>query len=115
MSSLENHQYHELERSRANKNYYRCMHPECSYYQNRTRLEGKRALCHKCKEPFILSWQQLRNKYPVCDFCTKSPKAEQLRKLREVTEGIVSPNEEQEGLPPELKEILNIHSGNEVR
>jgi hypothetical protein len=91
MSAREKHncQYHEYERSRANKEIYRCIHPDCTHYANRNLLEKKRALCHACKNPFILTWQQLRNKYPVCEFCTKSPKSQELRDARDAAIALV--------------------------
>lgn len=101
MSAVEkfSHTLHEYERSKDNKEYYRCIHPDCTHYQRRGRLEGKRAICHKCKNPFILSWAQLRNKYPVCDFCTKSPKAEALRAARDIAIQSVE-------IPDEVKKLL---------
>ena len=72
---------HELERSKSNKNIYRCTHPKCSYYQKREYLEGKECICFKCKQAFLLTWTQLRNKKPVCIYCSKSPKAKELKDL----------------------------------
>ena len=84
MSAVLNQKHiHELERSRANKEIYRCVHPTCNFYQNRSYLEGKQVLCGRCKNPFILNWVQLRNKKPVCEFCTKSPKSQVLREMRD--------------------------------
>lgn len=95
------HTLHEYERSKTRKNIYRCRHPKCPHYKDRELLEGKEAACHKCKQPFILTWQQLRNKHPVCDFCMKSPRSLELRNIREAA--FKSMME----LPDELKDILN--------
>lgn len=101
MSALEKISHiHEYERSKDSKEYYRCIHPDCHHYQKRTRLEGKRAVCHKCKNTFILTWQQLRNRHPVCEFCTRSPKSAALREARSLA--LASVNE----LPAEIQELL---------
>ena len=96
---------HELERSKSNKTIYRCTHPRCSYYQKREYLEGKECICFKCKQVFILTWVQLRNKKPVCIYCSKSPKAKELKELRELSTKALS--ELGQDLPEELKEVLN--------
>ena len=96
------HYVHEYERSKSNKEIYRCLHPQCSHYKKREFLVGKEAICHKCKNKFILTWLQLRNKRPVCEFCTKSPKSSELQNMRELTSKTLDINE----LPEELKKIL---------
>ena len=82
---------HEYERSKANLNIYRCIHPDCTHYQKREYLVGKRAQCHKCKDSFILMQEQLKSgrkirgiKFPVCIKCSKSPKAKDLIKLEDI-------------------------------
>ncbi|MEK6878920.1 MAG: hypothetical protein AABY22_04895 [Nanoarchaeota archaeon] len=77
---------HEYERSRYSKEIYRCVHPQCHHYTKRGYLVGKEALCSKCKNTFILTSHQLIKmnvKIPVCEYCSKSPKAAQLRAARE--------------------------------
>lgn len=93
---------HEFERARSSKTTYRCIHPRCNYKYQREFLVGKAALCHKCKNIFILTWKQLRNKYPVCDFCTRSPQSQELKNLRETSLSLLS------NLPEDIKkEILD--------
>ena len=94
------HTIHEYERSKDNKKIYRCVHPKCMHYIDRQFLIGKEAICAKCKNPFYLTLTQLRNKKPVCEFCTKSPKAKQLKEFRDIAESLV------DDLPEELKEEL---------
>ena len=45
---------HEYMRSASNKDIYRCVDPDCTHYQSRAFLEGKRARCYKCKQEMIL-------------------------------------------------------------
>lgn len=78
------HEYHIYQRSRTNKTIYRCIHPTCSHYIKRELLEGKKAQCPKCKGLFLIPWQQLKNRTPVCEYCTKSPKSAELRLARDV-------------------------------
>lgn len=102
MSALEKtlHKFHIYERSVANKTIYRCTHPRCPHYTQRHLLVGKEAECPKCHNTFYLTWAQLRNKTPVCDFCTKSPKAAALKAARDAAFQTLN------DLPDELKEIL---------
>lgn len=105
MSSLQKfvHFLHEYERSQQNETVYRCKHPRCSHYQQRHLLVGKEASCGKCHNTFILTWRALRRKTPVCDYCTKSPKAAQLRALRDATVKAVDPEFE---LNEEITKLL---------
>lgn len=107
MSALEKftHFTHELERSKDNKEVYRCVHPRCRFYQRRAYLIGKESVCTKCKNHFILTLAQLRNKRPVCEFCSKSPKAEALRQARDLA--LKAAAEMIDGdLPDEVKQAL---------
>ena len=79
---------HEYQRSRSNKLIYRCVHPDCTHYTQKEFLEGKRALCRKCKDPFILTADQLKNLNPVCLNCSKSKKAERVQDMAEVLSGL---------------------------
>lgn len=94
------HTIHTYERSKNNKEIYRCKYPRCSHYTNRQFLEGKEAECPKCKNSFILTWRHLRNKLPVCEFCSKSPKSRELRRARDIAFQALN------DLPDEIKQSL---------
>ena len=94
------HPLHEFVRSKTRKNIYRCVHPRCSYYIDKQFLEGKEAICHKCKSIFILTWAQLRNKYPVCNFCSKSPKAKELQAAKELVTNAMN------DMPEDIKSLI---------
>lgn len=64
---------HLYERSKTNRNVYRCVDPDCTHYHQRAYLIGKRALCY-CGSPFILTAMQLRNARPVCPKCARNRK-----------------------------------------
>jgi formylmethanofuran dehydrogenase subunit E len=68
--TVEKH-YHTYERSRSNLEVYRCLDPECTHFNRKEFLEGKKARC-KCGDLFILSYEQLKNKTPVCSNCSKA-------------------------------------------
>ena len=109
MKAMINHEFHEYERSKSNKEIYRCIHPECTHYHRREFLIGKKAICPKCKKPFILDKVQLRNKLPVCEFCSKSPKAKALNIIRQELEELESLENfkiEAEINPEELEKFL---------
>lgn len=81
---------HTYERSRDNKEVYRCVDPLCTHYTRKALLIGKMSLCYKCRTEFILDLQQLRNKRPVCILCSKSPKSKERKQALEIMEGILS-------------------------
>ena len=102
MSAIEKffHTIHEYERSKNNKDVYRCIHPRCTHYQRREFLVGKEARCAKCKEEFILTWRDLRAKKPVCQYCHESKKSRELKVAKEAAFSVL--NE----LPDDLKQNL---------
>ena len=91
MSTLEKftHTLHEYERSKSNKEIYRCVHPDCHHYKRREFLLGKRAQCFKCKSSFILTRLQLNNFHPVCEYCTKSPRAKKNLIVLKIAEELI--------------------------
>ena len=100
MSAIEKH-VHEYERSQSNKKIYRCISPDCAHYQQREFLVGKRAVCHKCKRFFILTWRKLRAKRPICDYCVASPQAAEFRAVRIAAETLFK-----EQLSEEIKAVI---------
>lgn len=109
MSSLEkfNHNYHIYERSKPNKEVYRCIHPDCTHYTAKAMLLGKRSECPKCKDLFILTRLKLKNKLPTCDACSKSPKAAELREAKKIVEGLdLTNNINDIALPEDIRSIL---------
>src|SRR6187399_203489 len=82
---------HEYMRSVVNKNIYRCVDPDCTHYQSREFLEGKRARCYKCKREMLLSKGQLKNRVPVCTECSKSKAAKRVKDVRNFLTEILPP------------------------
>lgn len=75
---------------------YRCIDPDCRHYAPMHLIRDKRAMCKKCRQPFVIYKQQLTllNKDLVCPLCSKSKVAEELRTAASV-----------------LDEMLNISNG----
>jgi len=86
MSNLPSSHIHEYIRSATSKVIYKCVHPDCTHYHQKEYLIGKRALCGECKNPFLLTKLQLKNKKPRCEFCKDTPEA---RALKAANEGLV--------------------------
>src|SRR5437870_609089 len=61
-------------RSDKYKMYFKCLAPYCPTYKHRDFLEGKAAICPKCKNEFILLRTHLKKRIPVCLLCSRSPK-----------------------------------------
>lgn len=85
---------HTYERSKTNAKIYRCIDPDCSHYHNVEFLVGKRALCNKCKEAFVLDRAQLIGKasvkHPLCLNCSNSAKAKAHREMLTVAEDLLA-------------------------
>ena len=65
---------HKLKRHRhksGNVVYFCCL-PDCSYKINPSLALGKRSLCWRCDEPFIMNDYSLRLAKPHCPNCHKS-------------------------------------------
>lgn len=60
---------HTYERVKERKNYYRCIHPDCTHYQHRTFLRNKRARCWVCNEPFVITSHTLQLAKLRCGNC----------------------------------------------
>jgi len=73
------------------KDYYMCMHPDCTHYTHKSFLLNKRALCYFCHEPFIISRATLRLAKLRCENCKKngikSQEEFEIKKIQEVLEG----------------------------
>jgi len=83
---------HTLERSRMNPKVYRCMHPECTYFQRAEFVVGKKAMC-VCGRAFIIPRIMAlkdKRKTLVCEFCTKSKKSKQLNATTEKIQDILA-------------------------
>jgi len=85
---------HTYERSRANPKVYRCIDPDCTHYHSAEFLVGKRALCNKCQEAFVLERAQLVGKNsvkrPLCLNCSNSARAKAHREMLGVAEALLA-------------------------
>lgn len=81
---------HTYRRSKTNSDIYRCLDPDCTHYTHREFIEGKRALCGKCRSEFIVSKEQLKNALPVCINCSHSNAAKAHRGVKTELEKILS-------------------------
>jgi len=51
-----------------------CALPDCNFKTNISLVLGKRSLCWRCGEPFIMNEYSLRLSKPHCDNCHKTKK-----------------------------------------
>jgi hypothetical protein len=68
-----NQHIHKLKRLRyksGNVIFFCCL-PDCTYKTNIQLALGKRSICHRCGESFIMSEYALRLAKPHCDSCHK--------------------------------------------
>lgn len=96
MSSLmkNEHILHIYQRSRDNIEIYRCIHPDCTHYQKRSLIIGKRAEC-KCGTAFIIAAKDVKGGKQKgklnlnCFKCSKSPKKLEILAQQEMAEGVM--------------------------
>ena len=69
-------EFHAWQRSKRQKLYFRCRHPDCVAKKHRKDLVGKRALCWFCRTPFILTQEMLRRATPHCGCGGKGEEAD---------------------------------------
>lgn len=53
------------------KEYYRCIHPDCTHIVHRDLVRGKRATCI-CGQEFFMTPASMQLKNPHCEDCTKA-------------------------------------------
>ncbi len=62
---------------------YRCAHPMCTHYLDKSLVLGKRTICGKCKQKeTLMDYENSRRAIPVCSNCSNSVKAQKLRGIR---------------------------------
>lgn len=73
---------HTLVKYQKRPGYYRCAHPECTYFADRELCVGKKTCCTSCGDEFILDADMARRARPRCLNCaeTKQARAHQLAK-----------------------------------
>lgn len=67
------HKLRRLVHKSGNKIFF-CALPDCNYKINVALALGKRSICWRCGEPFLITEYSLRLAKPHCDLCHKSKK-----------------------------------------
>lgn len=60
---------HIYERRKNSDHVFRCTDPDCTHWDVKDNIEGKRAECLFCGAPFILTADSLRRQKPRCENC----------------------------------------------
>ena len=84
---------HRYVRSRTRKDIYRCVHPDCTHYNRADLIVGKRAECSKCGEEMLIEELQAlryKTKYLTCLNCSKSKKAQEFKKIKNLISNILT-------------------------
>lgn len=63
---------HKLIKKKLNPTYavFKCILPDCHFYINAMLIEGRRAICWRCGEAFILTKVEADQVKPHCRECT---------------------------------------------
>lgn len=63
---------------------YRCIDPDCTHWNYKDMLRGKRAMC-ECGTTYLLTWDQLRLRRPRCAKCSTGKRHEEYMKKQKGT------------------------------
>ena len=85
---------HVYERSKWNKNVYRCADPSCTHFTRKEFIEGKQARCKFCGEIYVMEAYDLRLKNPRCSGCSNRTKHKERAETKELLENILDGAEE---------------------
>lgn len=82
---------HTYERTKSNREIYRCIDPLCTSKDVRENLVGKAIICGKCHQPTIAMQMQLKSgqnrngaKLLTCLACSHSPRRHEEKAAKEV-------------------------------
>ena len=87
---------------------YRCAHPDCTHFTEKSFLLGKRSVCNLCGDEFVLTREDLLLAQPRCPNCSNRAGNKQRRKLRELVDtlALADPTDSAEGLGDPNNEII---------
>jgi len=72
---------HMYRKVKSREGYYKCIHPDCTHVVQREFLDGKRARCYYCQEPYVVTWRALQLITLRCEDCRyKAPKIKKVQK-----------------------------------
>jgi len=77
---------------RLKKDYYRCVHPDCTHFIHKKLLLGKRAACTDCGGEFILTYENLRRAACKCPMCSNTKESKMAQLASSVMEKILENN-----------------------
>lgn len=88
---------HTYERSKTNREIYRCIDPLCTHWDYRDKILGKAIICAKCHVQCTAMQMQLKSgqnrngaKHLTCLACSKSPKRHEAIAAQEVISDILN-------------------------
>ena len=64
--------------------FWRCASPQCSHYTDRENVVGKLSLCNNCEAEFILDYEALLRRRPLCLNCANTKKGRDFRAAQSV-------------------------------
>lgn len=63
------HKYQKFKWGKNETIIWRCMVPGCPHYVSNEMILGRKSLCHKCGDVFVMTQDKMRRKKPKCDKC----------------------------------------------
>lgn len=66
--------------------YWKCKHPDCSYFVPRSYIEGKSSLCNGCGEKFVLQMEDFKRSFPKCINCKQTKEAKEFQRKKKILE-----------------------------
>ncbi len=70
---------HKYQRSKTNRNYFRCVDSDCTHRDSKDSIDGKNARCPSCGGTFQLDREALRRRDPKCLNCSNTKQARAMK------------------------------------
>jgi hypothetical protein len=104
--SLHTHKFKRLRYKSGNEIFF-CVLPDCSQKINPALALGKRSICWRCGEPFIMNEYSLRLSKPHCEACHKPKKEVDYPVVGTLDERFVTGEDQPLSLSERLSQTIN--------
>ena len=89
---------------------YRCSLPDCNHYLVPELVAGKKSICWRCGDPFVITTNLLRLAKPHCKNCTKPELSNRVVKISGDVNSNSKPTEELIDIDDFLDDLIEINS-----
>lgn len=82
------HQYIR-KREKEKEDVFRCAHASCNHYLRKGYVEGKKSICNRCGNEFILTKKELKMAKPHCMACGRGKEGTKIKVTEQFVEELM--------------------------